>query len=63
VDCPTAEEGLRLLEQYVLARANSRQDNYSAMAVWCKEPDETTLDSSALESQRPVGSRSPRDDG
>jgi serine/threonine protein phosphatase PrpC len=61
VDCPTAEEWLRLLEQYVLARANSRQDNYSAMAVWCKEPDETTLDASAVDAQRPVGSRSPRD--
>jgi hypothetical protein len=36
VDCATAEEWLRLLEQYVLARANSRQDNYSAMAIWCK---------------------------
>jgi PPM family protein phosphatase len=38
VECPSAEEWLRLLEQYVLARANSRQDNYSAMAVWCKAP-------------------------
>ena len=40
VECASAEEWLRLLEQYVLARADSRQDNYSALAVWCKRAGE-----------------------
>jgi len=33
--CASAEDWLRVLETYVLARASSRHDNYSAVAVWC----------------------------
>jgi serine/threonine protein phosphatase PrpC len=50
VECPSAEEWLRLLEQYVLARANSRQDNYSAMAVWCKAPTGADPEASSAQS-------------
>jgi serine/threonine protein phosphatase PrpC len=32
----SAEEWLRLLEGRVLARGRTGQDNYSALAVWCK---------------------------
>lgn len=32
----SAEEWLRLLESRVLARGPTTQDNYSALAVWCK---------------------------
>jgi serine/threonine protein phosphatase PrpC len=32
----SAEEWLRLLEARVLARGRTGQDNYSALAVWCK---------------------------
>jgi serine/threonine protein phosphatase PrpC len=32
----SAEEWLRALESRVLARGRSSQDNYSALAVWCK---------------------------
>jgi serine/threonine protein phosphatase PrpC len=35
-DAQSAEEWLRLLEARVLARGRSGQDNYSALAVWCK---------------------------
>ena len=30
------ESWLLALESYVLARGRTRQDNYSALAVWCK---------------------------
>jgi serine/threonine protein phosphatase PrpC len=34
--CGSAEEWLRELESYVIARGNPRQDNYSAIAAWCR---------------------------
>jgi PPM family protein phosphatase len=37
--CNSAEDWLRSLEAHVLSRAaNTRHDNYSAVAVWCKDP-------------------------
>jgi serine/threonine protein phosphatase PrpC len=35
-DASSAEEWLRALEARVLARGRTTQDNYSALAVWCK---------------------------
>ena len=35
-DAASAEEWLRALESRVLARGRTTQDNYSALAVWCK---------------------------
>jgi serine/threonine protein phosphatase PrpC len=32
----SAEEWLRVLESRVLSRGRTNQDNYSALAVWCK---------------------------
>ncbi|ARO88003.1 serine/threonine-protein phosphatase [Nitrosospira lacus] len=37
----SAAEWLRALESQVLARGHERQDNYSAIVVWCSDPDET----------------------
>ena len=37
----SAPEWLRALESQVLARGHAGQDNYSAIAVWCSDPDET----------------------
>jgi serine/threonine protein phosphatase PrpC len=34
--CVSAEEWLRELESYVIAKDNPRQDNYSAIAAWCR---------------------------
>jgi PPM family protein phosphatase len=34
----SAETWLRTMEAQVLARAGPGQDNYSALAVWCREP-------------------------
>lgn len=39
----SVSEWLRILEQRVLMRGHAGQDNYSAIAVWCSDPDETTL--------------------
>lgn len=38
----SAEAWLRTLEDRVLARGHPRQDNYSAMAVWCKPDADST---------------------
>ena len=38
----SACEWLKALENQVLARGHKGQDNYSAIAVWCKEPGDTT---------------------
>jgi serine/threonine protein phosphatase PrpC len=38
-DCASAEDWLRLLESCVLARGSAKQDNYSAVAVWCHAPN------------------------
>jgi len=35
----SAEEWLRRMEQQVVQRGDREQDNYSALAVWCTEPD------------------------
>jgi hypothetical protein len=35
---------LKALENQVLARGHKGQDNYSAIAVWCKEPNEDEPD-------------------
>jgi serine/threonine protein phosphatase PrpC len=35
-DAGSAEEWLRALESRVLARGRTKQDNYSALTVWCK---------------------------
>lgn len=40
----TPSDWLKALESQVLARGHKGQDNYSAIAVWCKEPDEDTSD-------------------
>jgi serine/threonine protein phosphatase PrpC len=37
----SASEWLKALENQVLARGHKGQDNYSAIAVWCKEPGDT----------------------
>jgi serine/threonine protein phosphatase PrpC len=58
VDCATAEEWLRLLEQYVVARADSRQDNYSAIALWCKAPAQARNAERNSESAAPADSSS-----
>lgn len=34
---------LKVLENQVLARGHKGQDNYSAITVWCKDPDGATL--------------------
>lgn len=36
-DASSAEEWLRALESCVLARSPAKHDNYSALAVWCKD--------------------------
>jgi serine/threonine protein phosphatase PrpC len=33
-ECPSAQEWLRALERFVLARGKRKHDNYSAIAVW-----------------------------
>ena len=38
-----AAEWLVELEKQVLMRGHQRQDNYSAIAVWCKDSDDRTL--------------------
>jgi serine/threonine protein phosphatase PrpC len=38
-DVRTAEEWLRRMERQVVERGGKGQDNYSALAVWCDEPD------------------------
>jgi serine/threonine protein phosphatase PrpC len=40
----TAPEWLKALEGQVIARGHKGQDNYSAITVWCKNPDEVSLD-------------------
>jgi serine/threonine protein phosphatase PrpC len=35
----SAEEWLRRMERQVVERGGKEQDNYSALAVWCTEPD------------------------
>ncbi len=39
---PSASDWLKALENRVLERGHKGQDNYSAIAVWCRDPDETT---------------------
>jgi PPM family protein phosphatase len=58
IDCASAEEWLRLLEQYVVARGDSRQDNYSAIAVWCKAPAQLRQIETDSESETPADSSS-----
>ena len=41
-EAATAEEWLRHLESRVIARGRSRQDNYSAMAIWCKPESDSS---------------------
>src|ERR1700674_403403 len=38
----SAEEWLRALEASILKRGRPGQDNYSAIALWCKDPREVT---------------------
>ncbi len=38
-----ASEWLGALEKQVLMRGHQRQDNYSAIALWCKDSDDRTL--------------------
>ncbi len=37
----SAEKWMQLLEEQVLARGHQGQDNYSAMAVWCRVSEDT----------------------
>lgn len=39
----SVSEWLKVLEDRVLVHGGEGQDNYSAIAVWCSDPDETTL--------------------
>lgn len=39
----SAANWLSALEKQVLMRGHQRQDNYSAIALWCKDPDDKTL--------------------
>jgi serine/threonine protein phosphatase PrpC len=38
-EAASAEEWLRRMEQQVVERGGKGQDNYSALAVWCTEPE------------------------
>lgn len=40
---PSASGWLAALEKQVLLRGNQKQDNYSAIALWCKDLDDKTL--------------------
>ena len=40
----TAPDWLKALEGQVIARGHKGQDNYSAITVWCKNPDEISLE-------------------
>ncbi|MBS0424885.1 MAG: serine/threonine-protein phosphatase [Proteobacteria bacterium] len=40
---PSASGWLAALEKQVLLRGNQRQDNYSAIALWCKDSGDKTL--------------------
>ncbi|MGZ8211942.1 MAG: PP2C family protein-serine/threonine phosphatase [Burkholderiales bacterium] len=41
-DVASAEEWLRALEARLLARSPAKHDNYSALAVWCKDAGDAT---------------------
>lgn len=41
VDAASAAEWIQLLEEKVLAKGHLGQDNYSALAVWCRDSEKT----------------------
>ncbi len=46
-EAASAEQWLRAMEVQVVARGGKAQDNYSALAIWCSDPDSTADDGSS----------------